>query len=420
MITTFVLVGCIVALSAMVVLLWALRERDRREDELRVMFAHDRSFVEELQQPFCELGLHGVIREWNKDLAELTGYAGHEVLGTAFTEYLVEDEHTQQFVEHVRVLLERNRRVERSTRMRLEVRAASAAGFRCIPISVTLWSTTLPDERRVCVLVNDLSKENSMLHQKEAMLIRERNLVEKLRVADEEKTEFIATVSHELRTPLTSVVGYIEMLEDCYAGELNEKQRNMIAAINRNSVRLLALIDDVLTLSRIESKSVRMHVTRIHLADLCEGVKQALYPTMQQKALQLDVDIQGENPYFEGDFSQLERVLLNTVMNAAKFTAAGGRIKVICEENDTHVVIRICDSGIGIAPQELDRVTARFYRTSQSQENGVQGSGLGLAIVKSIVDRHGGFMHIESTVGKGTTVTISLPRIFSDSSSFIA
>lgn len=406
------LVICVGALATAVVWLLALRDSERRQEELRVLFAEDRTFVEELQQPFCELATDGAIREWNEELAELTGESSRNALGKPIGLYVVDNDGGKAFHAAIEELFARDRRGERAIRVQIELRKVGSRTLSSVPVAASLWLTMFPEEKRVCVLLHDLSEENSMLRQKEAMLHRERQLVEQLRAADAEKTEFIATVSHELRTPLTSIVGYIEMMNDDYAGELNEKQRDMLSAIDRNSQRLLALIEDVLILSRVESRTVALRAVKIHSRDLLSGVAQALYPVMQQKGITCEIEVDDTCAEFEADYGQIERVLLNTATNAAKFTEPGGTIKLMSSGDNSFLTLQVVDNGCGMSPADLAQATERFYRAPGSAEKGVPGSGLGLSIVKSIVERHHGELQLTSNPGEGTVVTIRLPRIF--------
>jgi two-component system, OmpR family, phosphate regulon sensor histidine kinase PhoR len=226
---------------------------------------------------------------------------------------------------------------------------------------------------------------------------------------DRATTDFVASVSHELRTPLTSIVGYVEILADEDAGPLNPEQRRLLAAVERNGQRLLALIDDLLVLSRIEAGTLRLARAPFDLAALVASARQAVLPGLAGRALAIEVDVPEALGPLEGDAGQLERVLLNLLSNAMKFSPEGSAITVRAWREGGQVHVAVADEGIGIPFEEQSRLFERFFRSSLARERSIQGTGLGLAISKGIVERHGGTIAVDSKPGKGSTFTITLP-----------
>jgi signal transduction histidine kinase len=238
---------------------------------------------------------------------------------------------------------------------------------------------------------------------------REREMVQRLRELDEAKSDFVASVSHELRTPLTSIRGYAEMLGDGDAGELTSDQGRMLEIVQRNADRLLSLIENLLTLSRIESGAFRVARVPVALDDVVRATLDELRPQAAAAGVVLEADVTGCIPAVLGDRAQLERVLFNLLSNAIKFTVDGGRVTVRLRASDDGVEMSVADRGIGIPAAELDRLFGRFFRSSISQQRAIQGTGLGLMIVKSIVEHHEGDISVESEEHVGTTFTIRLP-----------
>ena len=236
---------------------------------------------------------------------------------------------------------------------------------------------------------------------------RERETVRKLRELDQAKTIFISSVSHELRTPLTSIVGYVGLLRD--GGNLHPAEAEMLGVIDRNSKRLLELIEDLLTFSRLESGTFRPSIDRVSVGALFESVRQGLMPQLGDG----NPRIHFGNPdglHVLGDGAQLERVLLNLLSNAMKFTPVEGTVDVTARaDGDAMIAIRVRDTGIGIPPEELTQIFSPFFRASTAEALAIPGTGLGLAIVKAIVDGHGGQIGIDSSPGDGTVVTIRIP-----------
>lgn len=248
-------------------------------------------------------------------------------------------------------------------------------------------------------------------------LDRERQAVEELTALDRTKSDFVSSVSHELRTPLASVLGYAEMLEDGAAGALTDRQRELIARVDRNGRRLLSLIEDLLLNSRIEAGRLELHPRRFDLAEVIDEAWHSVASVTSQRQLVRDLDVAPRPLWIDGDPVALERAVTNLLTNAVKFTPDGGRIGLMARvdaEDGGAVRLTVSDSGIGIPTADLDRVFARFYRTSTANERAIQGSGLGLSIVRAIVEGHGGRVEVESAPEQGATFTVRLPASGSD------
>ncbi|NNN19808.1 MAG: GAF domain-containing protein [Acidimicrobiaceae bacterium] len=239
--------------------------------------------------------------------------------------------------------------------------------------------------------------------------------VEKMRKLDESKDAFLASVSHELRTPLTSIVGYLELLQDDVAdGAIPNSYSGMFDAIERNSKRLLDLIENILTTSRIDSGVLKLSKTWSHITPLLMRTTEAIMPQLSAKHIDLKVQIKDRLPDICADFQLLERAMLNLLSNAIKFTPDNGTISMTAFSESNGIAISISDSGVGIADDELNNLFTKFYRASTAQANAIQGTGLGLVIVKAIVEQHGGTVTVTSKLGEGSTFTLRLPISDSD------
>jgi PAS domain S-box-containing protein len=227
-------------------------------------------------------------------------------------------------------------------------------------------------------------------------------------VSIERQNRVLATVSHELRTPLTAVVSFADMLVDPCSGELSETQRAAAEVIARNTRRLLTLVDDLLLLSRLESARLPVRRGEVDVAELVTTT----VADRQFEAEAADLELVCETsvgPTLVGDLGRLAQVVDNLIRNAIKFSARGGLVKVTARADGPWWTIRVTDSGMGIPPAELERVTAGFERGSNALAAGIAGSGLGLAICRELVELHHGSMTIDSTVNVGTEVTVTLP-----------
>ncbi|HEY0002214.1 MAG TPA: GAF domain-containing sensor histidine kinase [Actinoplanes sp.] len=232
-------------------------------------------------------------------------------------------------------------------------------------------------------------------------------IADRLRQLDRMKDSFLATVSHELRTPLATIRGYLEILIE---GEVDaETSSRFLSVMERNSDRLLRLIEELLQAARQTDEVERLDLTELDLADLTHQVISGCRPLADHKEVKLSDRTQNPVPA-RGDAKRLSQALNHLVVNAIKFTGQGGEITVDAHCNDGEPKLIITDTGVGIAGDELPHVFDQFYRCSAAEVLAVQGPGLGLAVVKSIVEAHHGSVQLESEPGVGTTVRLTLPR----------
>nr|WP_246390197.1 ATP-binding protein [Nocardioides soli] len=239
----------------------------------------------------------------------------------------------------------------------------------------------------------------------------ERQAVERLRDVDQVKDAFVSSVSHELRTPITSILGYVEMLKDGEYGDLGAAQLDAVQRVAANSSRLLSLIDDLLTLSRVQDGGIGMVDRVVDLRKVVTAGCAVVAPSLERRELSFEVDLPDEPVPFLGDRDMLERVVINLVGNAVKFTPEHGRVDVRLGVGTEVVDIEVADTGIGIPPEEHERLFSRFFRSSLAQERAIPGSGLGLSITRAIVEQHGGSVSVESEPGEGTTFRVRLPAL---------
>ncbi|MFJ5862016.1 ATP-binding protein [Pseudarthrobacter sp. NPDC092439] len=246
------------------------------------------------------------------------------------------------------------------------------------------------------------------------LISSQQQVVRQLRELDKAKTDFLATVNHELRTPLTSIIAYLDMIQESAEEPVSAEVHQMLDIVVRNTERLRALMEDMLSVSRNGLDDTLMHLTPVRLGQTLDLVAAALRPLAQQQNVTIALEPVPEDPEILGDEVQLQQVFTNLVSNAIKFTPSGGRIEVGSEshaapDGTRWATVSVADTGIGISSEEIDHVFTRFYRASNAMAGAIPGTGLGLAITKDIVARHGGRIDVASTLGAGTTVTVSLP-----------
>ncbi|MDD3718621.1 MAG: ATP-binding protein [Actinomycetota bacterium] len=226
---------------------------------------------------------------------------------------------------------------------------------------------------------------------------------------DRMKSDFISIVSHELKTPLTSIKGFVGLLAAERVGPITEKQRHYLDVVQKQTESLTLLINDLLDLSRIEAGMIDVRHEPVALAEVIGGVVQQLDNLAQEKDIAIKVDIPRDLPALDGDGERLAQVFMNIIHNAIKFTPEGGTVSLRAAAAGDNCVIRISDTGIGIAAQDLPRIFDKFYQVDSSSTRQQSGTGLGLSICKQLVSAHAGEMWANSAKGRGTTFTIILP-----------
>jgi signal transduction histidine kinase len=242
-----------------------------------------------------------------------------------------------------------------------------------------------------------------------AALNLESESTEQQRELNTAKSEFVATVSHELRTPLTSITAYAELLQD--ETNLSVRQAGFVDAIARNATRLSSLTDDLLLLSGFTSREQEMDSLRVDLREIVEQAREVIETLGAGHEVTVEFVVPDQELLVTGDGEHLERVVLNLVSNAIKFSDDGGTVTCALSGTPTEVVLEVIDTGIGIPPDEQKVLFTKFFRGTAAREHAIEGTGLGLHIVASIVKNHDGDLSVESGLGRGTVFTVRIPRL---------
>lgn len=282
-----------------------------------------------------------------------------------------------------------------------EARQPSTNRFRLVDGRVIDYAAVpLPDGNALVTFID----VTDSTHIEEAL--RERN--EALEAADKLKSQFVANVSYELRTPLTSIIGFAEMLEQDYFGALNERQREYVRSILTSSNRLLVLINDILDLAVTEAGALVLDIASVDVEPMIASVVQMVEEQARARTLALSQAVDPSAGVIEGDERRLKQVLYNLLSNAIRFTPPGGTVTVAARGDEHELVLEVADTGVGIANEEHDAVFERFRRGSNADL--ATGVGLGLSLVRQFVTLHGGTVHLDSQVERGTRVIVRLPR----------
>ncbi|MGB7572666.1 MAG: ATP-binding protein [Thermodesulfobacteriota bacterium] len=233
--------------------------------------------------------------------------------------------------------------------------------------------------------------------------------ISRLKELEKIRQDFVANVSHELRTPLTTIKGYTETLLD---GALKEAVApQFLQVIQKHADRLTKIVEDLLALSKIESKEFYLKVDRLPLSELIDDVSDFVKEAAEKKKISISRSIIPSSLEVMGDRSYLEQVFINLLDNAIKYTPEGGEISISAFENERREIqVLIQDNGMGIPKEDLSRIFERFYRVDKGRSQELGGTGLGLSIVKHIIQAHGGKVWVESQPGKGSTFYFTLPK----------
>jgi two-component system, sensor histidine kinase and response regulator len=244
--------------------------------------------------------------------------------------------------------------------------------------------------------------EQALLDQAQQLSLQN----ERLRELDGMKDEFIGLVSHELRTPLTSIIGYVKLLRDDRTSEASADQYAEV--IQRNSQRLLRLVEDLLFLSQTHSGTMQVELRTADLAEIADGAVAEMRPEAERKDIAL-VFSPACAPRLPVDATRIAQLLGNLISNAVKFTPSGGKVEVKVGTDGGKAVLEVSDTGVGIPAADRDRIFDRFFRSAIATQQVIPGTGLGLTIAKNITAAHHGAITVDSDEGRGSTFRIWLP-----------
>lgn len=229
--------------------------------------------------------------------------------------------------------------------------------------------------------------------------------------AERMRVDFVANASHELRTPLAGILGFIETLADPELGKDDQTRRRFLTIMDGEARRMQQLVDDLMSLSRIEAEKYRAPDSKIDLAELVAEVVGVFRSSHGDRGRDVEMQTAPALPQVQGDRAQLSQLLHNLIGNSAKYGRPATPIRVCLAEGHSGMMrLTVTDEGEGIGPDHLPRLTERFYRVDSGRSRALGGTGLGLAIVKHIVERHRGRLDIASILGKGTSITVLIPH----------
>ena len=362
------------------------------------------AIVESAEDAIIGKDAQGYIISWNKGAESMYGYKSEEVLGKHFTKTLVlEDRETDMEVVALRTNSHQKNNYETLRRKK---------DGKCINVSLTI--SPVKNIRGEIVGTSTIAHDITKRIKAEAGLLKAYRdmelLTEKLKETAKVKSEFMASMSHELRTPLNSINGFSEILYDESFGALNAKQKKYVHNIYTSGKSLLLIINQILEMAVVEAGKMILTISKIDIKALLNEVLMVLDNMMVKKNLHFKLTIPEILPALEGDELKVKEVLFNLISNAVKYTPDNKNIGVNMEIKERNIVIEIWDEGIGIAPEDMEKIFEGFYRVDSSYTRTIEGTGLGLSLTRKIVELHGGVVSVESEgPGLGTSVKFTLP-----------
>jgi signal transduction histidine kinase len=280
------------------------------------------------------------------------------------------------------------------------------------------WHVTAHDHARRLVAEGIVGVGTYRSEIRRNPLLRARNTIEReqsrafrLDIASRHKSEFLANMSHELRTPLNAIIGFSDVMLNGMAGPVAETHKEFIEDIRDSGKHLLALINDILDLSKIEAGRMELDVTRFDLPAAIENAMTLVRGRAERQGISLDARIGPGVGEYEGDERKFKQIALNLLTNAVKFTPSGGAVTLTAARGDDGYEISVKDTGIGIAAEDLDKVFEEFRQVGTDAARKAEGTGLGLTLTRRLVELHGGTIGVTSEPGQGSCFSFNLPSV---------
>ncbi len=382
-------------------------ERRRSEDAVRALNdqlvssqARLQAIVDTSLNAIVGMDEQGRVTDWNPQAETTFGWSRDEILGKALADTIIPEQHRNAHragIAHYlttgdgpvlgKVLeLTALDRTGREFPVELAISRASALGDKPLFVGLVRDITTRKEAERA---INNLNAE--------------------LRIANQHKSEFLATMSHELRTPLNAILGFSELLLDDSVGKYNAATRQkFLTQISTSGKHLLDLINDILDLSKVEAGQMFLELETVSIAETVGLVMNTIEPIASKKGVRVEANV-GAAGRLQADPHKLVQMLLNLVSNAVKFTPEGGSVTIAVQRQAEIVEISVTDTGIGIAKSDLDRLFREFQQLDSGPGRHQEGTGLGLALTKRLAALHGGDVRVVSELGKGSVFTLELP-----------
>ncbi len=263
---------------------------------------------------------------------------------------------------------------------------------------------------KVALLFADITAQKRSEEERERLLREAEAAWAEAEAANRSKSQFLASMSHELRTPLNAIGGYVELLELGVHGEISAKQKEALRRVAANQRHLLTLINDILSFAKLEAGRISFDLRPLRVHDILSSVESLVAPTAQAKGVSYGLSTCDPDLVVRGDAERVRQILLNLVSNAVKFTPSGGSVVLRCDADRQSVFLRVDDTGLGIPPEDHERIFDPFQQVGRRLNQPTEGVGLGLAISRDLAREMGGELTVRSETGAGSEFILRLPR----------
>jgi len=367
-----------------------------------------RELVESAPDAIIEFDGNGRIVLLNGMTEELFGYTRDELLGQPVEILIPEELRVAHMLSRKQYYA---RPVTRPMGKGLALLGRHKDGSR-IPVEISLSPVKALDGFSVIAIIRDIRERRKAedklraIQEKFTSELKLRN--KEIEQADLLKSEFLSSMSHELRTPLHTIIGFSELLAEELKGPLNEDQQRFVQHIHKDSMHLLELINEILDLDKIEAGRLELRMEIFDVSVAIEAALSSVRPRGEAKAIRIETRVAASMMLY-ADCLRFKQILINLLTNAVKFTPEAGGILIVATPRTGFAEIAVSDTGIGVTEDNHDLIFDKFYQASESTRGVGEGTGLGLAITKALVEQHGGRIWLESTPGKGSCFTFTIP-----------
>jgi PAS domain S-box-containing protein len=379
-----------------------LTERRAAEEQLRESEERFRLLVQSVKDyAIFMLDPDGRVATWNEGAERIKGYTAEEIIGRHFSTFYPAEAVATKFPQH-------------ELKVATQVGRFEDEGWRVRKDGSFFWAsvviTALFSAKGKLVGFAKVTRDLTERRQAQERAIADARRVAESEAANRAKSEFLATLSHELRTPLNAIGGYADLLVLEVAGEVNESQRQYLERIKTSQRHLLALVNDLLNISRLEAGQVEYRLEPLPVLSLLREMEAMILPQAVEKDITFEITTCPPEAIALADSARTQQILLNLLANAIKFTPSSGRVSVACSASEGQIGISVIDTGPGIPTEKQEAIFEPFVQLGRSLTTGGEGAGLGLAISRRLARAMSGDLKVASDVDEGSTFTLILPR----------
>jgi len=369
---------------------------------------YSESIIDTIREPLIALDQDSRVVYASRSFYEVFKAKSEETVGQLFYDL----GNKQWNVPKLRELLE-NILPQKTTFDNYEVEyESSAIGRRIMLLNARQIQRASGKEQIILLAIEDITERREMENGLKKAHEELKKLDIELKRTSRIKSEFLANMSHELRTPLNSINGFSEVLYDGTFGPLNEKQRKYVNNILISGKHLLLLINQILDMAKVESGKMKLNSSSFSMKSLINEISMLVADMVNNKKIEMSLDIAEALPNIEADELRVREILYNLLSNAIKFTPDGGKIGLRAKKIDSEIEIVLWDTGIGIAPKNIEKIFEGFFRIDTPYSRVTEGTGLGLPLSRKLVELHGGKLSVESKgLNKGISVRFTLPIV---------